>query len=175
MDETKLIEGLKRGDYTSYETLFSLYYVRFVNFADKLIRDRHASKDLVQEAFMKVWLNREKLDASLSMGNYLYVLVKRAVLNFLRDRRYAETLVNQHHEHLAQVAAPDTPAEARDMLRRIRDCVEQMPPQRRRVFLMSRREALTNKEIASKLSLSEKTVERHITLALTELRKKYSS
>ena len=61
------------------------------------------------------------------------------------------------------------------MLRRIQDCVEQMPPQRRRVFLMSRREALTNKEIASKLSLSEKTVERHITLALTELRKKYSS
>lgn len=175
MDENKLIEGLKRGDYTSYETLFSLYYVRFVNFADKLIGDRHASKDLVQEAFMKVWLNREKLDASLSMGNYLYVLVKRAVLNFLRDRRYAETLVSQHHEHLAQVAAPDTPAEARDMLRRIQDCVEQMPPQRRRVFLMSRREALTNKEIASKLSLSEKTVERHITLALSELRKKYSS
>ena len=67
MDETKLIEGLKRGDYTSHETLFSLYHVRFVHFADKLIGDRHASKDLVQEAFMKVWLKREKLDASLSI------------------------------------------------------------------------------------------------------------
>ena len=67
MDETKLIEGLKRGDYASYETLFGLYYVRFVIFADKLIGDRHASKDLVQEAFMKVWLKREKLDASLSI------------------------------------------------------------------------------------------------------------
>ena len=50
-----------------------------------------------------------------------------------------------------------------------------MPPQRRKVFLMSRRESLSNKEIAQKLSLSEKTVERHITLALTDLRKKHLS
>ena len=78
-------------------------------------------------------------------------------------------------ERIGGDAASDLPAETRDLISSIRTCVDNMPPQRRKVFLMSRRESLSNKEIAQKLSLSEKTVERHITLALTDLKKNHLS
>lgn len=175
MDESKLIAGLKRGDYDSYETLFKRYFVRFVNFVHKLTGDRQAAKDLVQEAFMKVWVNREKLNETFSIGDYLFILIKRAAINYLRDRKFAETLTLELSERIGGDAASDRPAETRDLIRHIRTCVDKMPPQRKKVFLMSRQESLSNKEIAQKLSLSEKTVERHITLALTDLRKNHLS
>jgi RNA polymerase sigma-70 factor (ECF subfamily) len=132
-------------------------------------------EDLVQEAFMKVWINRDKLNETLSIEDYLFILVKRAAINFIRDRKFAETLTQELGERIGGDASSDRPAETRDLIRSIHTCVEKMPPQRRKVFLMSRRESLSNKEIAQKLSLSEKTVERHITLALTDLRKKHLS
>lgn len=172
MSEAELIQGLKRGEYSSYETLFKMHYARFVNFVATLISDREAAKDLVQEAFMKVWVNREKLDESLSIGNYLYVLVKRAAINFIRDRKFAESLTS---ELLDRSAQSDTALDAKEALRKIESGVEKLPAQRRAVFLMSRKDGLSNKEIADELSLSVKTVERHITLALSDLRKNLGS
>ena len=121
---------------------------------------------------MKVWVNREKLDESLSIGNYLYVLVKRATFNFIRDRKFAESLTE---ELLNSESRTDNSIDARDAIRRIEDGVERLPAKRREVFLMSRKEGLSNKEIAEELSLSVKTVERHITLALSDLRKNLDS
>ena len=124
---------------------------------------------------MKVWINREKLNEALSIDDYLFIIVKRASINFIRDRKFAETLTLELSERIGGDAASDLPAETRDLISSIRTCVDNMPPQRRKVFLMSRRESLSNKEIAQKLSLSEKTVERHITLALTDLKKNHLS
>ena len=124
---------------------------------------------------MKVWINRDKLNEALSIDDYLFIIVKRASINFIRDRKFAETLTLELSERIGGDAASDLPAETRDLISSIRTCVDNMPPQRRKVFLMSRRESLSNKEIAQKLSLSEKTVERHITLALTDLKKNHLS
>ena len=174
MTDAKLIAGLKAGDYESYRTLFRLHYARLVCFVNGIIEDRHAAEDLVQEAFVKVWLNRQKLDESLSIENYLYVLVKRAMLNFIRDRKFAEDI---SAEILQGISAGNTTGEivvANETKRKIQSEVKKMPEQRRNVFRLSRDKGLSNKEIASQLKLSEKTVERHITLALQDIRKTLS-
>ena len=95
MNERKLILGLKRGDHDSYETLFKLYYAKFVNFADAIIKDRNAAKDIVQEAFIKVWVNRAKLDENQMLQNYIYVIVKRLIMNYLRDHKPSESLESE--------------------------------------------------------------------------------
>lgn len=92
MNQRRLILGLKRGDHDSYETLFDLYYAKFVNFADAILKDRTVAKDIVQEAFIKLWVNRARLDENLSLENYIYVIVKRLVLNHIRDNKPAESL-----------------------------------------------------------------------------------
>ena len=171
MNDAKLIAGLKAGEYGSYELLFRLHYVRFVNFAASVIGDKEAAKDLVQEAFMKVWLNRAKLDVSMSIGSYLYVLVKRSALNFLRDRKFAERLTRELEQSISHSSDGDRTVDADDALRRVANGVEHLPDQRKTVFLMSRKDGLSNQEIADELNLSVKTVERHISLALSDLRK----
>ena len=88
MNKRKLIIGLRRGDHDSYEALFKLSYVKFVNFADAIIKGRNAAKD----AFIKIWANRLKLDETQSLENYIYVIVKRLVLNYIRDHRPSESL-----------------------------------------------------------------------------------
>ena len=174
MNEKDLILGLKKGDYQSYEALFEKYYVRFVNFVDEIINDREAAKDLVQESFIKVWLNKDRLDCNLSIGNYLYVLVKRATFNFLRDRKFAESLSIELAEGLSSNEDVGQRISDRESIRRIQGAVDHLPPQRRAVFLKSRQQGLSNKEIADQLQLSEKTIERHITLALSSLKKSRS-
>ena len=174
MDEAILIAGLKQGDNSSYETLFKLYYVRFVKFADAIIDDRQAAEDLVQEAFMKVWLNRSKLVEGLSISNYLYVLVKRAAINFLRDRKFAEEISAELGESLRSGQSVESSFSADETLRQNVSSVEQLPERRRNVFRLSRGKGMSNKEIARELNVSEKTVERQITLALQDIRKTLS-
>lgn len=176
MDERKLILGLKKGDHDSYETLFDLYYAKFVNFADALLRDRTVAKDIVQEAFVRIWLNRSKLNEYQSLENYIYVIVKRLVLNYIRDLKPVENLDSENVRMVQNNTwgGEDLIVIANETRSRINNLVAKMPPQRRTVFMMSRNQGLSNREIAESLQISVKTVERHITLALAELRENIS-
>lgn len=176
MNERKLILGLKQGDHDSYETLFELYYVKFVNFADTIIKDRNAAKDIVQEAFIKVWANRAKLDENHMIQNYIYVIVKRLILNYLRDHKPSESLESDVAQKLQATSwgGQDLIVIANETRSRMQDVISKMPVQRRRVFVMSRNKGMTNKQIAEALQISVKTVERHMTLALAELRENIS-
>lgn len=176
MKESILIAGLKRGDHDSYKTLFRLYYAKFVNFVNSIIKDPQVAQDLVQEGFIRVWKNRAKLDENLSLENYIYVIVKRLVLNYIRDCKTAESIDN---ESTAQIR--NNPSDSQDLLLianetrfRIQNIVENMPVQRKKVFIMSRYRHLSNKEIAEELNITVKAVEKHISLALADLRKNIS-
>ena len=87
MDEHQLIEMLREGDPLSFEILFQQYYARFYNFVHNLIKDSHNAEDIVQNVFMKVWINRKNLHPDQSIHNYIYVLTKHEVLNHIRDRK----------------------------------------------------------------------------------------
>ena len=176
MDGRKLISGLKRGDHDSYETLFRLYYAKFVNFADAIIKDRNVAKDIVQEAFIKIWANRARLDENQVLQNYIYVIVKRLILNYLRDHRPSESLESEVAQKLQcnSLGGQDLVVIANETRTRMQDIISRMPAQRRTVFVMSRNQGMTNKQIAETLQISVKTVERHMTLALAELRENIS-
>ena len=176
MNERKLILGLKQGNHDSYESLFKLYYAKFVNFADAIIKDRSAAKDIVQEAFIKVWANRAKLDENQDLQNYIYVIVKRLILNYLRDHKPSESIESEIAQklHCDTWGGQDLLVIANETRNRIQDIISKMPIQRRTVFVMSRNQGMTNKQIAEALQISVKTVERHMTLALAELRENFS-
>lgn len=176
MNERKLILGLKQGDHDSYETLFRLYYVKFVNFADAIIKDRSVSKDIVQEAFIKIWANRARLDENQILENYIYVIVKRLILNYLRNTKKSESIDSDiaHSVQYDSLGGQDLIVIANETRSRMQNIVSRMPEQRRKVFVMSRNQGMSNRQIAEALQISVKTVERHMTLALSELRENIS-
>ena len=154
---------LKEGDSLGFEILFQQYYVRFYNFVRNLLKNSHEAEDIVQNVFMKVWVN-----------NYIYVLTKHEVLNHIRDRK-AYTQIERliMSEPPAGVVINDDSVQLHELDMRIRKFIASMPEQRRKVFLLSRYRGMGNKEIADMLGLSVRTVDRHINIALTSLKKEF--
>lgn len=173
MDESRLIELIREGDPLSFEILFQKYYVRFYNFVLNLTKNPQTAEDIVQNVFMKIWINRKNLRPDQSIHNYIYVLSKHEVLNHLRDRKVytqVERLVMADEPY---EAVTDQTMDLKELDDRIRKFIAAMPEQRRKVFLLSRYRGMGNKAIAELMGLSVRTVDRHINLALTSLRKEF--
>ena len=173
MEDSRLIELLREGNPLSFEILFQKYYVRFYNFVFNLTKSSQTAEDIIQNVFMKIWINRSNLRPDQSIHNYIYVLSKREMLNHIRDRKaYVQV------ERLVMTEQPseevtDHSLNLKELDERIRRFIADMPDQRRKVFLLSRYRGLSNKEIADMMGLSVRTVDRHINLALTSLKKEF--
>lgn len=170
--DENLIAGLadSDGDILAYERIFHKYWPMVLNFIRGMLKDGTAAEDIAQNIFMKLWLNRMTLDSRLSLKNYLCVLAKNEVLNVLRSKA--------HTSLSFQPTVPEAPTgETEDWVSfaetnaNIAKNVDNLPPRRRMIFRLSRYGHLSNEEIALKLNLSVRTVEKHIELALKDLRK----
>lgn len=145
-----------------------------LNFTKALVKNPVVAEDIAQNSFMKLWLNRFSLQPDLSVKNYLCVISRNESINYLRSGQARNvTLGAQQEPRLQDPTAEDwlNYAETNTILK---TNIEALPPQRRAVFMMSRYEHMSNVEIAVKLNLSVRTVEKHIELALKDLRRSMS-
>ena len=136
-----------------------------------MVRDKDAAEDIVQEVFIRFWNKKEDLPKDLDPKAYLFKSVYNASLNFIAEQKKstkveAETLINVEANEKAdgEILHQET-AEA------IRLGLEELPPACKNVFLLSRNEDLSYKEIADTLDISIKTVEAQMSKALRILRK----
>lgn len=100
--EEELLRQLIRGDIAGYEVLFHKYYPTFFAFIKGMTKETAVAEDIAQNIFMKVWLNREKLDAAKSIRNYLFVLAKHEIYNYFRTKSRTFTTLK---EAIAQTEA----------------------------------------------------------------------
>jgi RNA polymerase sigma-70 factor (ECF subfamily) len=174
-----IISGIKSRDLKIFEELFFNYHGRLVLFANKFIGDMQVSRDLVQDAFVILWEKADQLNIKQSPKAYLYQVVKNSCLNYNRhlsiEHSAERTLANQISELEKQVYQnSDSPYFSLielELEEKIAEVIESMPEKCREVFKLSRFEYLKNKEIAEKLDISVKMVEKHISKALTILRR----
>lgn len=166
--ESYLLEQLSSGDQAAYKDLFFKYYPKVRSFISAFIKDEDAAEDLSQDIFFKFWENRKNLTGINNLGAYFYVLSKNASLNYIRkSNRITHTDIpdDTGTDDVEQVYF----SKEKELI--IRLTVENMPPQRRHIFRLSRYYGKSNDEISELLGISKKTVENHLNLALTEIRK----
>lgn len=176
--ERELLRQLIRGEIAGYEVLFHKYYATFFAFIKGMTKETAVAEDIAQNIFMKVWLNREKLDETKSIRNYLFVLAKHEIYNYYRTKSRTFTTLKeaivQAENTGAGLASRNEIEEKLDLAEtaeKVESIVEKMPPQRQQIFRMSRFEHMPSKEIAEQLHLSVRTVDKHLELALKEMRK----
>ena len=138
------------------------------------MKDTFVADDIAQNVFIKVWTKRELIDSGRKFNSYLYSITKNEITDYFRSLVISESLDNALY--LKDNDHTDEMIESAYDLSHIKELVmtevENMPPQRRTVFIMSRLQGLSNDEIATKLDISKRTVERHLNMALHLLREK---
>lgn len=172
----EITRDLIRGDKKAFDDIYLLYHDRLFNFAREYLEDKHDTDDIIQNVFTKLWVNRDLLDKESNIGAWLFTVTRNESLSFLEHRRIVmahrenanSLLLNANLFALKNIKLPD------DNLFNIIDILEkslfEMPDRSRKVFMMSRAQNLSYKEIAKELSLSVKTVESHMHKALKMLR-----
>ncbi|GGH06473.1 RNA polymerase sigma-70 factor [Sphingobacterium alkalisoli] len=163
------VTGLKAQDEVIFGKVYDLFWSRLYISAFNILRDREQAEDTVQEVFSYLWDNASTLEIK-SLTSWLFTAVRYQVFNVVRsgkvrDRFERLHLIEETASNLAEIKLDN-----QDIQRRLMEGLEQLPPRCKEIFVMSRFEYLSYKEIAQKLQLSEKTVENQIAIALKKLR-----
>ncbi|WP_184549548.1 RNA polymerase sigma-70 factor [Mucilaginibacter sp. FT3.2] len=167
--DIQLIEQLKLGDDCALTAIYKKYWQQLYLSAYHVLKDKQACEDIIQELFIKLWHNRNSIEITVSLKAYLYAATRYEVYRQIRAGAATsdvfDTLVN-----LLQTPAGQNDIEYKELLLQVGDVVGTLPQKCREVYKLSREEHLSHKQIASRLNISTKTVENHLTKALRQLR-----
>lgn len=164
------IRRLRDSDETAFRMFFEHFQQPIYRFLYFKTGHAQTAEDLLQETFLKVWAHRRSLRENTSLRSYLFTMAYRLALN---DLRYHQTK-NFHHpltdDEFLHTDTPDSQLEEIEFQSALQKAVEDLPERPRLVFVLSRVDELSYKEIAQQLSISVKTVESHMGKALKLLR-----
>lgn len=161
--------SLSIGDEKAFDELFVKYYPKVLQFVMHFNHDKSVAEDIVQDLFMQLWINRTHFLGIKNIDNYLFVSARNAALRCLKDSfTYNETarIIPESND----IENPEVRLCYEELYKLLMQEVQKMPEQRRKVFLMSRVEGMSNAEIAEKLGVSKRTIEKHISLGIAYLR-----
>lgn len=165
------IQKMKEGNEDAFKTIYNAYWKKVFHFTQLYLTDPYQLEEVVQEVFIKLWEIKEHLDEEKSLEGLLFIITKNKIFNqtrkSLNEKAFIQTI--KHAEELSQDIEKQIIAE--DLSQYINKLISLLPPRQRETFLMSREQGMSNKQIAEKLSISEKGVERNIYLALKSLKK----
>lgn len=177
-DNKQMAVGLRNRDLEVYKSLFFQYHGRLVLFAYKFTGEMEAARDIVQDTFMALWEKSDTLTIQLSPKAYLFQAVRNRSLNYFRNSstrhgalaRLAERIDREERKVYADFNNPFHSFLELEMQEKIGDIIGTMPEKCREIFLLSREKDLKNREIAEKMGISTKMVEKYISRALRTLR-----
>jgi len=156
---------------TDFEQLFKENYNALCSYANNFLRDLDASEEIVQEVMFRLWINRETIVFGSSSRSYLFRSVRNGCLNLLKHMNVREEYRAAREAQLQEFQrSHEDELIISELGQKIRDAVDRLPTERKKVFIMSRYEGLTYAEIAARLNLSVKTVENQMSSALRTLR-----
>ena len=148
--DERLIEAIRRNDYVSYNKLFERYYGRLCQYVYSLLMDKSDTEDIVQELFLNIWKNRERIEIKENVGGYLYKMAKHLALNHLRSKVYFNNL----SETQDQLSYEDDRVESEEFRIALYSCIDHLPGRCKEVLLLHRIKGLKQKEISENLDLA---------------------
>ncbi|WP_443938300.1 RNA polymerase sigma factor [Pedobacter sp. MW01-1-1] len=173
-DDYQLIDRLHLDDADAFEVVFKNFKPKLYNFSWRFLRNKAQCEEVVQETFIKLWINRKKLDHNFSLAPYVFTIARRLTLNSLRNRSTASLAIEKFWK---DVKYDHNETEEAVFLTDLMGCAEKaiskLPKQQQMVFSLSRNKGYSHQEIALQLNLSKNTVNNHLVEALRKLRTEF--
>jgi RNA polymerase sigma-70 factor (family 1) len=168
-NESLLVRNLSKGNILAFNTLYKEYSVRLYRFAIGYLKSETEAEELVQEVFTLIWEKRSDLKEELSFKSFLFTIAFNMIRKHFRARAYLADYFNT--ERGDDTDMQTTQQVSYDSLYHyITDLVNKLPERRKEIFIKSRFEGLSIKEISENLNISHKTVENQLTDALKFIR-----
>lgn len=170
-DKNRMIEAMNQGEHEVFNLVFNQYFTKVKRFLAGFLDSSGDAEDLAQDVFVKLWEHRSLLPCIDNLNAYIYGMSR----NILYDHLKRSGRIKYHFTD----SMPDVPdinalydlLFAGDLEKHLDRIIESMPARRKTVFTLSRKDGLSNDEIAADLQISRRTVETHISAALSDIRK----
>ena len=173
--DTELAILLTLNDEAAFSELYVRYKDKLYYFCLHLLKSKEEANDIVQEIFIRIWESRNFINSDLSFSSFLYTMARNRILNYFRDididEKVKEILATQK---VTEEEAIDSKIIYTEYQVILQNAISQLPPQRRKIFNMSRIESMSHKEIAAELGISVNTVQEHISEALKFIKAYFS-
>jgi len=164
--DTGVFKKINEGDLDAFRILFERYYSRLCNFASSYLKDDFDCEDIVQEVYVKIWEDRNKIRISSSVKSYLYTAVKNACLNRIKAEAIRLNHTTAYLKDEDDRVMDSDKIEQQEFRNELWQCIAKLPPRCQEVFIQSRFEGIKQQELALAMNISVKTVKAQIGKAL---------
>lgn len=166
-----LLEELKQGNESAFNELYHRYSKILLSNIRNLVKNNEIAKELLQNLFLKIWEKRESIDTNKSFRSFLFTIAQNMVYDYFRkvalDKKAMVKLMTTAVEFYSHT---EEDLELKESSRMFNDAIETLPPQRKRVYLLSKVEGKSHSEISKILNISISTVNNHMVKANHEIR-----
>lgn len=169
-----LVKQLQKGNIEAFDQIFDKYGNRLFGFALQYLKRREEAECLVQDVFLKIWENRKKIKHNTSLKSYLFTITYHEMCQLFRKKQIHEKfLVNKKSTSDLTVNIEEQ-IEYSATLEQVDKLIEQLPEKKRIIFIKSKKEGKSTKEIAKEMNLAPGTVDNQISSALKFIRSRIS-
>ncbi|HVU56876.1 MAG TPA: RNA polymerase sigma-70 factor [Puia sp.] len=171
-EEKLLLEEVSRGSERAFRVIYDAYFGRLSAYIFKLCKSPVVAEEIIQEVFLKIWLNRAALAEVESPEAYILSIARHKVIDHLRRLAKETRLIAYLSEQLQSGGiSPEHLMDAKDMEALIAAALGELSPQKGKIFRMSKQEGLDHDEISRVMQLSRSTVKNHLSETLRHIRR----
>lgn len=175
-DEQRVLQLLSQGSEYAFTQLFDHYRGTVYTTAVKFLKSPVLAEEIVQDVFLKVWLKRDKMSAIQNFEGYLFLMTRNCIFDSLKKISHQAIMEKGMAKFTRTSNDTDHLVQDRHYQQILHEAIEQLPPQQKEVYRLSKIEGLSRDEIAAQMKISPLTVKTHMGKALQSIRehlKKY--
>jgi len=170
--EAHLIQDLKSGSSKAFDRIYQLYAKRLYAFSLQFTKSSEDSEEIIQDVFVKLWQNREKIKQEDTLRSLLFIMTKHQAINAFHSK-VNDPIYEDYVDYRNELSVPDAgqQIEYEEFAKKFTNTLSKLPPTQQKVVHFAKIEQFSNREIAEKLSLSEQTIKNQLSMGLKELKK----
>jgi RNA polymerase sigma-70 factor (family 1) len=169
--DIELVEKLQKGDVEAFDLIYDKYSRKLYAFGLKYLKSTAEAEELVQSVFLKLWENYKILKKESSFKSYLFTIAYNDICKLFRKRNYLQKFISDTlYENSQLYSEIEDSIDYQSVLERVQQIVDNLPERQKTIFLKSREEGKSTKEIAEEVGLSPGTVDNYISESLKFIR-----
>jgi RNA polymerase sigma-70 factor (family 1) len=169
--DQELLDCLKSGEQSAFAEIYERYWQVMYFHALKMLGDEDDAKDLVQELFASLWSRGSSIPFNTNLSGYLYIAARNKIINLIQQKNLRRDYLTSFALFAEQTGNGTVEQmDEKELLGIVENEIQSLPQKMRHVFELSRKQYLSNKEIACQLDISDKTVKKQIGYAIKLIR-----